>query len=137
MSDDRIEKGRQVVREMLGEQMLAGLDAIVNSGDFAHEAARFALGNCFADLWSRPGLDRRTRNLITMTMTMSLRTPVEFKNHVRAALNTGCTVREIEEMLYQGIPYLGFPTVAIAIQAAGEVLAERQLIKPRDNPNAQ
>jgi len=137
VSDERLEKGRQVVREMLGEGMLTGLDAVAASGTFAAESARFAFTNAFADFWARPGLDRKSRSLITMAMIMALRTPNELKNHVRGALNNGCTVQEIEELLYQGIPYLGFPTVAVAIQAAAEVLHERGLIGKRNNPEAK
>jgi 4-carboxymuconolactone decarboxylase len=137
MSDERIQKGRQLVREMFGEDMVAGLDAAAAPNGFAAEAASFAFTNAFADFWTRPGIDRKTRSMITMAMIMGLRAPAEFKNHVRGALNNGCSVEEIEELIYQGIPYLGFPTIAVAIQAAAEVLHERGLSPKRNNPEAR
>jgi 4-carboxymuconolactone decarboxylase len=125
---DRIETGRTVVREMFGEQFLAGLEAAGASGDFGADAARLALGSAFGDVWGRPGLERKQRSFVTMGILIALRTPVEFKNHVRAALANGCTVREIEEAIIQAFPYAGFPAVSIALTAATEVLRERGLL---------
>ncbi len=126
--DERLEKGRQIVREMLGEQFLQAMDAHVNSGGFGAEAGRLAYGNAFADVWARPGLDRKYRSMIVMAALIALRTPDEYKNHVRASLNNGCTVSEIEEVIIQLIPYVGFPTAAIALGAASQVLRERGLL---------
>lgn len=136
MNEDSRNQGCTVVREMFGAPMLEAMQGAEASGGFASAAAGFALGQCYGDIWSRPGLERKSRSLATLGMLMALRTPAEFKNHVHGALNNGCTVQEIEELLYQGIPYLGFASVAIAIQAAGEVLHERGLIGARDNPRA-
>ena len=127
--DDRLEQGRTVVREMFGGQFLKAYDEQVNSGGFGSVAGRLALGSAFADVWARPGLERKYRSMIVMAALIALRTPHEFKNHVRGALNNGCTVAEIEEVINQTIPYVGFPAAAIALGAAGEVLHELGLLK--------
>ena len=124
---DRIETGRTVVREMFGEQFLAALEGAGASGDFGADAAKLALGGAFGEVWGRPGLERKQRSFVTMGILIALRTPVEFKNHVRAALANGCSVKEIEETIFQAIPYAGFPAAAIALTAAAEVLRERGL----------
>ena len=124
---DRIEAGRQVVRDMLGEPFLAAMDAHAAGGGFGSAAARLALGSAFGDVWARPGLEKKMRSMVTMGILIALRTPAEFKNHVRAALGNGCTVTEIEEAIIQAIPYAGFPAVSIALSAAAEVLKERGL----------
>jgi 4-carboxymuconolactone decarboxylase len=133
--DERIEKGRKVVREMLGEQFLQAMDAQVNSGGFGAEAGRLAFGSAFGDVWARPLLDRKYRSMVVMGALIALRTPHEFKNHVRAALNNGCTVAEIEEVIIQTIPYVGFPAVSIALTAAGEVLQEQGLLPAGATPD--
>jgi 4-carboxymuconolactone decarboxylase len=127
--DERLEKGRQVVREMFGDQFLKSYDEHVNSGGFGSVAGRLGLGSSFADVWARPGLERKYRSMIVMAALIALRTPHEFKNHVRAALNNGCTVAEVEEVINQCIPYVGFPAAAIALGAASEVLRELGLLK--------
>jgi 4-carboxymuconolactone decarboxylase len=126
--DKRLEAGQQVVREMLGESFLQGMAAHMSSGGFGSEAARLAFGSAFADTWARPGLERKYRSMIVMAALIALRTPEEYKNHVRAALNNGCTVAEIEEVIIQLIPYVGFPTVSVALTAAGQVLREKGLL---------
>lgn len=128
MSNTR-EAGRQVVREMFGEQFLQAMDGHAASGGFCSEAALLAFENAFGDLWARPGLDRRSRSLVTMGMLMALRLPNEFKNHVIAALNNGLSVKEVEEVILHGIPYVGFAAVAEAIGAGSEVIKERGLSK--------
>ena len=125
---DRIEAGRQVVREMLGEKFLSAMDAQVAAGGFGSAAAKLALGSAFGDVWARPGLDRKSRSLVTMGILITLQAPAEFRNHVRAALANGCSATEIEEAIIQAIPYAGFVAVSIALSAAAEVLREKGLL---------
>jgi 4-carboxymuconolactone decarboxylase len=125
---DRIEAGREVVRDMLGEQFLAALDAQAAAGGFGSATARLALGSAFGDVWARPGLEGKMRSMVTMGILIALRLPAELKNHVRAALANGCTPQEIEEAIIQAVPYAGFPCVAVALSAAAEVLKEKGLL---------
>jgi len=121
-------KGVQLVREMLGEPFAAALQAAAGSGGFAADCANIALESAFGAVWSRPGLDRRQRSLVTLGVLIGTGKPNELKNHVRAGLNNGLTVTELQEVLIQSIPYCGFPCVAEAIEATVAVLRERGLI---------
>jgi 4-carboxymuconolactone decarboxylase len=121
-------KGVALVGEMLGPQFLAGMQAAAGSGAFAADCAAIALESAFGAVWSRPGLDRKQRSLVTMGILIGTGKPSELKNHVRAGLNNGLTVLEIQEVLIQSIPYAGFPCVAEAIEATVAVLRERGLV---------
>jgi 4-carboxymuconolactone decarboxylase len=129
MSDSRTETGRQVVREMLGEDFLQGFEAHINSGTFGSEAGRLALAGAFGDIWGRPGLERKYRSMVTLAVLITLRAPHELQNHVRAALANGCSAAEIEEVIIQTIPYVGYPAVSIALNATAEVFKEKGLLK--------
>jgi 4-carboxymuconolactone decarboxylase len=121
-------KGAALVGEMLGPQFLAGMQAAAGSGAFAADCAAIALESAFGAVWSRPGLDRKQRSLVTMGILIGTGKPAELKNHVRAGLNNGLTVLEIQEVLILSIPYAGFPCVAEAIEATVAVLRERGLV---------
>jgi 4-carboxymuconolactone decarboxylase len=121
-------KGVALVGEMLGPQFLAGMQAAAGSGAFAADCAAIALESAFGAVWSRPGLDRKQRSLVTLGILIGTGKPNELKNHVRAGLNNGLTVQELQEVLIQSIPYAGFPSVAEAIEATVAVLRERGLV---------
>ena len=121
-------KGVELVGEMLGPQFLAGMQAAAGSGAFAADCAAIALESAFGAVWSRPGLDRKQRSLVTLGILIGTGKPGELKNHVRAGLNNGLTVQELQEVLIQAIPYAGFPCVAEAIEATVAVLRERGLV---------
>ena len=121
-------KGVQLVTEMLGPQFAAGIQAAAGSGAFAADVAAIALECAFGAVWSRPGLDRKLRSLVTLGILIGTGKPTELKNHVRAGINNGLSVTEIQEVLIQAIPYCGFPAVAEAIEATVAVLRERGLV---------
>jgi 4-carboxymuconolactone decarboxylase len=122
------QKGVALVGEMLGPQFLSGMQAAAGSGAFAADCAAIALESAFGAVWSRPGLDRKQRSLVTLGILIGTGKPSELKNHVRAGLNNGLTVLELQEVLIQSIPYAGFPCVAEAIEATVAVLRERGLV---------
>src|SRR5258708_28010710 len=78
-------------------------------------------------IWTRPGLDRRSRSLVSMSVMIAMRQPHEFAIHMGAGLNNGLTLKEIEEVLIQALPYVGYPAIATALAAAAEVIKERGL----------
>lgn len=121
-------KGVELVRDMLGPQFLAGLLGAANSGAFAADCASIAIESAFGAVWSRPGLARRDRSLVTLGILIASGKTNELKNHVRAGLGNGLTVTELQEVLIQAIPYAGFPAVAEAIEATVAVLRERGLV---------
>lgn len=121
-------KGVQLITDMMGEQFSAAIQASAASGAFAADCASIALQTAFGSVWSRPGLQRKERSLVTLGILIGTGKPSELKNHVRAGLNNGLTVEELQEVLIQSIPYCGFPAVAEAIEATVAVLRERGLV---------
>jgi 4-carboxymuconolactone decarboxylase len=126
---ERREAGQKIVREMMGEETAARLLASAGSGTFGSAVAGFAIDEAFGEIWTRPGLDRKARSLVSMAVMIALRQPNEFAIHMNIALNNGLTLDEIEEALLQTLPYVGYPAVATALAAAGKVIQERGLDK--------
>jgi 4-carboxymuconolactone decarboxylase len=88
------------------------------TNDFQDLMTRYAWG----EIWSRPGLDRRTRSCITVAMTVALNRPDELALHLRGALRNGVTVAELREVLLQTAVYCGIPAAHTAFKVAQEVL---------------
>jgi 4-carboxymuconolactone decarboxylase len=126
---DRRKAGGTIIREMMGEERAGRLLASAESGTFGSAIAAFAIDQAFGDIWTRPGLDRKARSLVSMAVMIALRQPNEFAIHMHIALNNGLTLEELEEALVQTLPYVGFPAVATALAAAGKVIQERGLDK--------
>jgi 4-carboxymuconolactone decarboxylase len=125
----RREAGEKITREMMGEETAGRLLASAASGTFGSSIAGYAIDQAFGEIWTRPGLDRKARSLVSMAVMIALRQPNEFAIHMNIALNNGLTLTEIEEALVQTLPYVGFPAVATALAAAGKVIQERGLDK--------
>jgi 4-carboxymuconolactone decarboxylase len=126
---ERREAGEKIMQEMMGEETAGRLMASAGSGTFGSVVAGFAIDQAFGDIWTRPGLDRKARSLVSMAVMIALRQPNEFAVHMDIALNNGLTLDEIEEALVQTLPYVGFPAVATALAAAGKVIQDRGLDK--------
>jgi 4-carboxymuconolactone decarboxylase len=125
---ERRESGEKIIREMMGEEAAGRLLASAGSGTFGSAVAGFAIDQ-FGEVWTRPGLDRKARSLVSMAVMIALRQPNEFAIHMNIALNNGLTLDEVEEALIQTLPYVGFPAVATALAAATNVINERGLDK--------
>lgn len=123
MTDTR-KAAREVLVPMLGEPFTAGLEAAADSGAFGAPLAQLAIDFAFAGVWSRPGLDRRTRSIATLSILITTGQTHELKNHVRAGIANGVTPKEIEELIIHASAYVGLPTAGIAMQAATEMLRE-------------
>jgi len=126
--EQRKELGRQVLLDMFGERFLAGFDQAVNSTGFGSKAARLALEFAFAETWGDPALEKKHRSMVTIGALIALGKSDELKNHVRAGLTNGLTVAELEAVILQTVPYVGFPAVAQALEASMAVLKERGLL---------
>ena len=126
---ERREAGQKIMREMMGEETAGRLLASAGSGTFGSAVAGYAIDQAFGEIWTRPGLDRKARSLVSMAVMIALRQPNEFAIHMNVGLNNGLTLSEIEEALIQTLPYVGFPAVATALAAAGKVIQERGLDK--------
>ena len=122
---ERVERGLKIFSELLGPQAGAAMRKAIDHPDqFGAPIARIATEYAFADVWGRTGLERKQRSLITLGILIANRQTLELKNHVRIAVANGLTARELEEVLIQSIPYVGFPAVASATTAMIETLRE-------------
>lgn len=111
----------------MGEARAGRLIASAGSGTFGSSIAGYAIDQAFGEIWTREGLDRKQRSLVSMAVMIALRQPNEFGIHMNIALNNGLTLKEVEEAIVQTLPYVGVPAVATALVAANAVIRERGL----------
>lgn len=118
---ERYQQGMIVRREVLGdahvERSLERLNGF--NEDFQNLITRYAWG----EIWTRPGLERKTRILITVALLVAVNRPVEFRMYVRTAIQNGITREEIKEVLLQTAIYCGVPAANSAFRDAEEMLA--------------
>lgn len=98
--------------------------AMNNTTEFSQPLQDWINEHAWGSTWQRDGLTRKTRSLITIAMLAALKAPTELKGHVRGALNNGCTVEEIQEVLLHSLVYCGAPAAQEAFRAAKEVIDE-------------
>jgi 4-carboxymuconolactone decarboxylase len=118
----RLQRGLALRREVLGEQHVA--NSLAAATEFTRPIQEYITAACWGDVWTRPGLDRRTRSLVTLAMLTGLNRMTEFGVHVRGARRNGCTEQEIQEVLLQAAAYCGAPAALEAFRVAERVLAE-------------
>lgn len=121
---ERFERGLRRLREIDGEQIghvVAGLK------DTAPDFATYLIEFAFGDIYARPGLDLRSRQIATVAALTALGTvPSQLRVHIHGALNVGCTRTEIVEVIMQMAVYAGFPAALNGLAAAKEVFAQRE-----------
>jgi len=118
---ERRDQGMAVRRSVLGEAWVDKAVAGVN--DFNRDFQDFITRTAWGEVWSRPGLDRKTRSVIVLSVTIALRHWDEFRLHVRAAFNNGMTKNEMQEVILQCAIYAGVPSANHAFKEALEVFA--------------
>jgi 4-carboxymuconolactone decarboxylase len=119
---ERYSSGMKVRRAVLGDEYVEKAQAATTafSEPFQDLITRYAWG----EIWTRPGLPRNTRSLLTLAMMIALNRGDEFRMHVRAAANNNVTREEIQEVLLQAAIYCGVPAANAAFHIAQEVFAE-------------
>jgi 4-carboxymuconolactone decarboxylase len=122
MSDDAYERGLETRREVLGDDHVD--DAIRFTTELTADFQSFITRYAWGEIWSRPGLDRKTRSCITLTALVALNRPEELEMHVRAALRNGLTPDEIREVLLHCAVYCGVPAANSAFAIAKRVLED-------------
>jgi 4-carboxymuconolactone decarboxylase len=120
---ERFDQGMKTRRQVLGDAHVDRAEAnrTAFNEDFQDFISRYAWG----EVWSRPGLDRRTRSLVTLAMLIALNREAELKMHLNAAANCGVTREEIKELLLHSGLYCGLPAANSAYHLAAEVFAAR------------
>ncbi|HLZ13065.1 MAG TPA: 4-carboxymuconolactone decarboxylase [Candidatus Acidoferrum sp.] len=118
---ERHQQGMKIRREVLGNDHVDG--AAQSATDFTAPFQDLITRYAWGEVWSRPGLSRHTRSLLTLAMTVALNREEEFRLHLRAARNNGVTPDEIRETLLHAAIYCGVPAANHAFKIAAEVLA--------------
>jgi 4-carboxymuconolactone decarboxylase len=119
------EKGLKIRREVVGDTYV---DASLKKADaFSQPMQELVTQYCWGDVWSRPGLDRRSRSLLNLGMISALNRPDELGAHVRGAINNGVTKEEICEALLQVAVYCGMPAGLGSFKIAQQVFKEMNI----------
>ena len=120
MQDEQYQRGLATRREVMGDPFVDR--ALAGTTPFTQPIQDHISRAAWGDVWQRPGLDRKTRSLVTVAMLTALGKQHELKGHVRGALNNGATVEEIQEVLLHAAIYCGIPTSVEAFRTAAEVV---------------
>lgn len=118
--ESQYEKGLATRKQVMGEDFVH--NAFARATDFTRPIQEHITAKAWGDVWQRPGLDLKTRSLITVAMLTALGKQHELKGHVRGALNNGVTPQEIQEVLLHASIYCGVPTAVDAFRSAAEVV---------------
>jgi 4-carboxymuconolactone decarboxylase len=110
------ERGMTVRKSVLGEAHVARASA--NATPFDQDFQKFITQYAWGGIWTRPGLERKTRSLLTIAMLAALGHHDELKLHIRATRNTGATRDEVKEVLLQVAVYAGVPAANAAFAHA-------------------
>jgi 4-carboxymuconolactone decarboxylase len=120
--DSAYDRSMRIRREILGDDYVDA--AIGRTTEFTADFQDFITRYAWGEIWSRPGLDRRTRSCITLTALIALGRLDELEMHVRAAVRNGLTEREIGEVFLQSAVYCGVPAANSAFAVARRVLSD-------------
>lgn len=118
--ESQFDKGLATRKRVMGEDFVT--NAFANATDFTRPIQEHITAKAWGDVWQRPGLELKTRSLITVAMLTALGKQHELKAHVRGALNNGATSAEIQEVLLHAAVYCGVPTAVDAFRSAAEVI---------------
>lgn len=121
--DERYEKGLKLRGQVLGGTQVASRVSKAQ-GTVSASLQEHLTSFVWGDIWAREGLGLRERSMVTVAMLTALKSEVELRTHVKAAIGNGVTVQEIEEILLHSAAYTGFPSAMAAFRIAREALAE-------------
>lgn len=122
------EDGMQVRREMWGPELAER--AVAAASDLGKGFQDLMTRYCFGEVWTRPGLGRRERSMITLAMLIAQGRELEIKMHCKGALSNGVTEKEIEEIILHAMIYCGVPASFTGLRAAEEALGPNRGTNP-------
>ena len=122
MASEQFEKGLAMRKTVLGEAHVER--SLAQSSEFMRPMQELVTEYCWGAIWTREGLDRRTRSLVNLGMLTALGKSQELGAHVRGALTNGCTETEIQETLLQAAVYCGVPAGLEAFRIAEKAMEE-------------
>jgi 4-carboxymuconolactone decarboxylase len=124
LSDDRFEDGMKIRRAVLGDAHVDRAEA--RKTPFDEDFQRYITENAWGSVWTRPGLDRRTRSLLTLSLLAAQGHWEEFAMHLRATSNTGASADDVREMLFHVAVYAGVPAANRGFAVAKQTFAEME-----------
>ena len=119
---EQFDKGLKVRREVLGDAYVA--KSLAAATDYSAPLQKLITEWCWGEIWTRDGLDLKTRSVLNLGMIMALNRPAEFKAHLRGGLNNGLTRQQIVEIILQGAIYCGAPASLDAMRIAQSLFDE-------------
>ena len=119
MSDDVFKKGMQIRRSVLGDDYVDQTES--NKTDFDRDFQEYITKSAWGDVWSRPGLSKRERSLITVAILATIGKDDELDLHLRACKNTGASADDVKETLLHTAIYAGVPAANSAMKIAKAV----------------
>ena len=120
MNDPQYDQGLATRKQVMGDDFVAR--ALAGMTDFTAPIQQHITRAAWGDVWQRPGLDLKTRSIVTVALLTALGKQHELKGHVRGALNNGVTPQELQEILLHAAVYCGVPTAVEAFRTAAEVV---------------
>jgi 4-carboxymuconolactone decarboxylase len=120
MDDATFQAGIDTRMQVMGAEFVDR--AFGNATEYTLPMQEFITRNAWGNVWQRPGLDLKTRSLVTVAMLTALGKQHELKGHVRGALNNGATPEELREVMLHATVYCGFPTAIDAFRTVTEVV---------------
>jgi 4-carboxymuconolactone decarboxylase len=124
LSEDRFEKGMALRKSVLGAEHVDRAEA--GKTEFDADYQRYITENAWGTIWTRPGLDKKTRHMLTIAMLAALGKNDELAMHIRATRNTGVTPEELREVLLHVSVYAGVPAANSAFAIAKRVYQESE-----------
>jgi 4-carboxymuconolactone decarboxylase len=118
--DARFERGMKVLKKMGREKLM------LNQRDLSPEMYEMSVGHLFGDVWGRPGLSLRDRQLVTLAANIAMARPSGNHSHYLSSMHLGITKREIIEIMIQVGHYTGWPTLSNAVRQFTEILEEKK-----------
>ena len=116
----QFDKGLTTRTQVMGEDFVN--KALGGATDFTQPIQEHITAKAWGDVWQRPGLELKTRSMITVAMLIAMGKQHELKGHVRGALNNGVTPAELQEILLHAAVYCGVPSAVEAFRTAAEVV---------------
>jgi 4-carboxymuconolactone decarboxylase len=124
MESERYTEGMKVRRAVLGDAYVDR--ALASVDELSTDMQQYVTEAAWGSVWTRPGLPRRERSIITLSMLVALNRPHELRVHVLGGLNNGLAQKEIVELIMHSAAYCGFPAALDALRVAREVFAEQK-----------
>lgn len=124
---ERFDKGFETIKNYVTEQEAARMVEHDALADIAPDLRKMIVEFAYGDVYSRPGLDAKSRAIVVITAVVTQGAAPQTKTHITRGLYAGLTPTEIVEALLQLVPYIGFPRVQNALTIAQQVFQEKQL----------